>query len=74
MPHHTYTTKSEEKVVSMILPATLQWKDQIPKLNKANATFGLTEVSSSRSEDQGFESMMSKDPKIILHDATSTKC
>ena len=31
----------------MILPATFQWKDQIPKLNKANATFGLREVSSS---------------------------
>ena len=47
MPHRTRTTKSGEKVVSMILPATFQWKDQIPKLNEANATFGLREVSSS---------------------------
>ena len=47
MPHRTRTTKSGEKVVSMILPATFQWKDQIPKLNEANATFGLKEVSSS---------------------------
>ena len=47
MPHRTHTTKSGEKVVSMILPATFQWKDQIPKLNEANAAFGLKEVSSS---------------------------
>ena len=47
MPHCTRTTKSEEKVVSMILLATFQWKDQIPKFNKANAAFGLREVSSS---------------------------
>ena len=47
MPHRTCTTKSGEKVVSMILPATFQWKDQISKLNKANAAFGLKEVSSS---------------------------
>ena len=47
MPHHTRLTKSGEKVVSMILSATFQWKDQIPKLNKANAAFGLKEVSSS---------------------------
>ena len=47
MPHRTCTTKSGEKLVSMILPATFQWKDQIPKLNKANAAFGLKEVSSS---------------------------
>ena len=47
MPHCTRTTKSGEKVVSMILLATFQWKDQIPKLNEANAAFGLREVSSS---------------------------
>ena len=46
MPHCTRTTKSGEKVVSMILPATFQWKDQIPKLNEANAAFGLREVLS----------------------------
>ena len=46
MLHRTHTTKSREKVVSMILPATFQWKDQIPKLNKANNAFGLREVSS----------------------------
>ena len=47
MPHCTCTTKSGEKVVSMILPVTFQWKDQTPKLNEANAAFGLREVSSS---------------------------
>ena len=47
MPHRTRTTKSGERVVSMILPASFQWKDQIPKLNEANAAFGLREVSSS---------------------------
>ena len=31
----------------MILLTTFQSKDQIPKLNKANAAFGLKEVSSS---------------------------
>ena len=31
----------------MILPASFQWKDQIPKPNEANAAFGLREVSSS---------------------------
>ena len=41
MPHRTRTTKSGEKVVSMILRAIFQWKDQIPKINEANATFGL---------------------------------
>ena len=33
MPNRTRTKKSEEKVMSMILPATFQWKDQIPKIN-----------------------------------------
>ena len=47
MLHCTRTTKSGEKVVSMILPASFQWKDQIPKLNETNAAFGLREVSSS---------------------------
>ena len=47
MPHQTRTTKSGEKVVSMILPPTFQWKDQLPKINEANAAFGLEEVSSS---------------------------
>ena len=47
MPHRMRTTKSREKVVSMILPATFQWKDQIPEFNEANAAFGLKEVSSS---------------------------
>ena len=47
MPHRTHTTKSGEKVVIMILPATFQWKYQIPKLNEVNAAFGLREVSSS---------------------------
>ena len=46
MPHRTRTTKTGEKVVFMILPTTFQWKDQIPKLNKANAALGLREVSS----------------------------
>ena len=47
MPHCTHTTKSGEKVVSMILLATFQWKDQISKINEANAVFGLREVFSS---------------------------
>ena len=46
MPHRMRTIESGEKVVSMILPATFQWKDQIPKINEANAAFGLKEVSS----------------------------
>ena len=44
MPHHTHTTKSKEKIVSMILPVTFQWKDQLAKINEANAAFGLKEV------------------------------
>ena len=47
MLHCTRNTKFGEKVVSMILPSTFQLKDQIPKINEANATFGLREVSSS---------------------------
>uniref|UniRef100_A9U683 Predicted protein n=1 Tax=Physcomitrium patens TaxID=3218 RepID=A9U683_PHYPA len=47
MPHRTRSTKSGEKMVSMILPATFQWKDQIPKINEVNIAFGLREVSSS---------------------------
>ena len=46
MPHRTRTTKSGDKLVSMILPTTFQWKDQIPKINEANAAFGLREISS----------------------------
>ena len=46
MLHRTRTTKSGEKEVSMILLATFQLKDQIPKINEANAAFGLKEVSS----------------------------
>nr|PNR26858.1 hypothetical protein PHYPA_030339 [Physcomitrium patens] len=47
MPHRTRSTKSGEKMVLMILPATFQWKDQIPKINEVNTAFGLREVSSS---------------------------
>ena len=47
MLHCTCTTKSREKVVSMILQATFQWKDQILKLNEANAAFGLRKFFSS---------------------------
>jgi len=47
MPHKTRTLKSRDKAVSMILPATFQWKNQIPKINEANAAFGLKEISAS---------------------------
>ena len=47
MPHRTRTTKSRDKVVSMILPPTFQCKDQLPKINETNAAFGLEEVSAS---------------------------
>ena len=47
MPHRTRTIEAREKVVSIILSATFQWKHQIPKINEANAAFGLKEVSSS---------------------------
>ena len=47
MPHCMRTTKFGEKVVSMILLATFQSKDQISKIIEANAIFGLRHVSSS---------------------------
>ena len=47
MPHRTRTLKTGEKVVSMCLPATFQWKKQIKELNVVNAAFGLKEVSTS---------------------------
>ena len=47
MPHRTRTLKTGEKVVSMCLPATFQWKKQIKELNDVNAAFGLKEVSTS---------------------------
>ena len=47
MPHRTRTVKTGEKVVSMCLPATFQWKKQIKELNDVNVTFGLKEVSTS---------------------------
>ena len=47
MPHRTSTLKTWEKVVSMCLPATFQWKKQIKELNVVNAAFGLKEVSTS---------------------------
>ena len=47
MPHRTRTLKTGEKVVSMCLPATFQWKNQIKELNKVNAAFGLKEGSTS---------------------------
>ena len=47
MPHRTRTLKTGEKVVSMCLPATFQWKKQIKELNAINAAFGLKEVSTS---------------------------
>lgn len=47
MPHRTRTLESGKKVVSMILPATFQWKDTISEINTMNATFGLKEVSTS---------------------------
>jgi hypothetical protein len=47
MPHRTRTLKTGEKVVSMCLPATFRWKDQIDELNEVNAALGLKEVSTS---------------------------
>ena len=47
MPHRTRTFKTGEKVVSMCLPTTFQWKKQIKELNVVNAAFGLKEVSTS---------------------------
>ena len=47
MPHRTRTLKIGEKVVSMCLLATFQWKKQIKELNDVNAAFRLKEVSTS---------------------------
>ena len=47
MPHRTRTLKTGEKLVSMCLPATFQWKKQIKELNDVNAAFELKEVSIS---------------------------
>ena len=45
MPHRTQSLKAGEKVVSKILLASFQWKDQLKKLNNSNAAFGLKEIS-----------------------------
>ena len=47
IPHRTRTLKTGEKVFSMCLPATFQWKKQIKELNDVNAAFGLKEVFTS---------------------------
>ena len=47
MPYRTRTLRTGEKVVSMCLRATFQWKNQIKELNEVNAAFGLKEVSTS---------------------------
>ena len=47
MPHRTRSLKAGEKVVSKILSASFQWKDQLKKLNNTNAAFGLKEISTS---------------------------
>ena len=47
MPHRTWSLKAGEKVVSKILPASFQWKDQLKKFNNTNAAFGLKEISTS---------------------------
>ena len=47
MPYRTHTLFSGEKVVSKVLPASFKWKDTIPKVNAANAVFGLKGVSVS---------------------------
>ena len=47
MPHRTRTLKTGEKVVSMCLPTTFQWKKQIKEVNDVNVAFGLKEVSIS---------------------------
>ena len=47
MPHRTQSLKAGEKVVSKILLASFQWKDQLKKLNNTNAAFGLKEISTS---------------------------
>ena len=45
MPHRTRSLKAGEKIVSKILLALFQWKDQLKKLNNTNAAFGLKEIS-----------------------------
>ena len=47
MPHRTRTLKSGDKVVSMCLPSTFQWKGKMKEINDVNAAFGLPEVSIS---------------------------
>ena len=47
MLHRTRILRIGEKVVSICLPATFQWKNQIKELNEVNAAFGLKEVSTS---------------------------
>ena len=47
MPHRTRSLKTWEKVVSMCLPTTFQWKKQIKELNDVNAAFRLKQVSTS---------------------------
>ena len=39
--------KDGEKVVSMCLPSTFQWKGKMKEINDVNAAFGLKEISTS---------------------------
>ena len=47
MPHCTRTMKGGEKVVSMYLPSTFQWKGKMKEINDVNAAFGLKEILTS---------------------------
>ena len=44
MPNKTRTLNSGERVPAMVLPSAFQWKDQLPKINDANAALNLKPI------------------------------
>ena len=47
MPNKTKTLNSGERVPAMVLPSAFRWKDQLPKINDANAALNLKPISAS---------------------------
>ena len=47
MPNKTRTLNSGERVPAMVLPSAFRWKDQLPKINDANAALNLKPISTS---------------------------
>ena len=69
MSNKTRTLNLGERVPAMVVPSALRWKDQLPKINDANAAMNLKPISTSNLSKiwkEYLRSMLRRDVEIAL--------